>query len=93
MNPQNQLSTQDLQQIRTALPYGWRQQILELHPGLTARQVSETFYLRTRNVDTTGRVFTCIAKMLDDLGLFDLATKCRNRIDFCKAAQLTTAAA
>jgi hypothetical protein len=86
------LTIQDIEKIRKLLPYGWRQQIQQRHPRLTTRQISETFYLRTSNPLTTGKVFTAIAKYLDRMGEHSLSIKCRDRIRYCKKRKLAAAA-
>lgn len=90
--PKNLVRKQDLQKIRKLLPYDWRLQIAQGHPQITPRLISETFYLRTRNADSTEIVFGMIAKMLDALGEKQLAEKCQNRIQLCRATQLKPAA-
>jgi hypothetical protein len=91
INPTMILDDQDLESIRKFLPYDWRQQILAAHPNLNARLITECFALRTRNAVAAETVFTIVARILQELGQDQLATKCHHRIQYCKAVQHVTA--
>jgi hypothetical protein len=82
----------DLTKIRKLLPYNWRQQIHQMHPAISERQITETFYLRTRNAEHAEIVFSTIYQMLQNLGKTDLAQLCQNRIQLCRTTQLKPAA-
>jgi len=88
----NTLTPQDLEEIRKCLPYSWRLQICQANPGLTARNVTETFYLRTRNSQWTTTVFGAIVKTLRKQNKKELASKCLHRIRMCRSIQLDAVA-
>lgn len=91
-NNKQQLTQHDLAEIRKCLPYDWRLQICLTHRDLTARNVTEVFYLRTRNSDWTTKVFGSIARTLRKQGQKELASKCLHRIRLCRSIQLDAVA-
>jgi hypothetical protein len=86
------LQLHDVIQIRKLLPYDWRLQITNAHPEITTRQISETFYLRTRNAVNAEIVFATIAGLLKQLNHHKLARKCMKRIEHCNLVQSVAAA-
>lgn len=89
--PLKELTLQDIEIIRTFLPYDWRLQITKSWAGITTRQITETFYLRTRNPQWAEIVFSTIHRILHELGEKDLAEKCQARIQYCQATAIIAA--
>jgi hypothetical protein len=73
------LGPDDINSIRNLMPYDWRKQIAGA-TGLTERQISEVFYLRTSNPDHNFLVWAIIRRKLKALHMDDLATKVNTRI-------------
>jgi hypothetical protein len=80
------LTQPDLEKIKNFLPHDWRLKIRASHPDLTTRQITETFYCRTKNSSWAEIVFTAISRILDAAGQSVLSEKCKSRIRLCQAA-------
>lgn len=73
------LKMDDINSIRNLLPYDWRIQIASA-TGLTERQVSEVFYLRTTNPEHNKAVWMVIKRQMKAMHQTDLVDKIKARI-------------
>lgn len=79
------LTKRDLTKIRGFLPQNWRLKIAEKHAGVSVRQITEVFNLRSKNPDQVAIVWGTINEALNAANQTRLADRVQQHIAFCTA--------
>jgi len=80
----NKLTSQQLADIKSLLPYGFFQAIADKRKGITYRQIIEVFAQRSTNAKQNKTVWEAINKKLIAYDRPDLIEAVNARVSFCQ---------